>query len=96
MLTVHPYGSDTIYNLTVPANNLAINNNCYFNTAGTALKFSLFAANGGSYGSLGALHTLSGWQTKGYDTSSVTSNPQLDAYTAPANSSCVNFGWLAP
>lgn len=93
LLTIHPYGSDSLYNKTVTSGNLTINNNCYYNP-GATLKWSLFAA-GGGYGSLGALHSLSSWQSMGYDTNSSFVNPSLDVYHAPQAGACQGYGWLA-
>lgn len=94
MLLIHTYGSDTIYDLTVTGENLAINQNCYFNS-NSPLQFNLFNANGPAFGVKGKVYTFPQWQALGYDTKSLQSNPQLDADFIPQLEDCKGFGWFA-
>lgn len=70
---------------------ISINNNCYYNSAATALNFCLSCADGG----LGGNYTFANWKaTPGYDTTSFNENPTLDTYHRATATNCDDWGWL--
>ncbi len=73
-IVIGPYASDALYTKTVPE--LYFERNCYSNTEG-ALHFALFAANGGSYGTMGAQVNLEGWRALGFDVTSIEATPSF-------------------
>ena len=91
---VHTYGSDTLYTDVHSGAKLSINNNCYYNSA-TSPQFCLFCANGGAYGSNGALYSYANWQgTAGYDNASSVVNPNFETATFIAqDAACDDWGW---
>ena len=90
---VHTYGSDTLYTDAHSGGKLTINNNCYYNSA-TSPQFCLFCANGGAYGSNGALYSYANWQgTAGYDGASYNENPTLDSQHRATATNCDDWGW---
>jgi hypothetical protein len=80
-LAVGTYASDEDYLRAIEPENLAIDDNCYFNLASTALEFDFFGANGGSSGSLGGEYDMAGWQALGFDTNTYVGDPMLDPTT---------------
>ena len=74
LVVIGTYASDALYQKTLPE--LTFTSNCYFNPSGPA-SFSLFAANGGNYGSLGDQYDLAGWQGLGFDQDSLVGDPLL-------------------
>lgn len=91
IITIGTYISDSLYEQTVDAGNLAFSDNCYFNPT-EELRFNLFAA-GGSFGDLGAIYTFEEWQALGYDVDSAVVDPGLDERYVPSTDVCASAGW---
>ncbi|MHC4739510.1 MAG: LamG-like jellyroll fold domain-containing protein [Planctomycetota bacterium] len=73
IITVGTYMTDELFNIIVPE--LFFGNNCYYNPS-EACQFNIGSINGGSYGVLGGVYSLSQWQsTYGYDTNSIEADP---------------------
>jgi len=98
MVVIDTYGNDSMYNTVVTNGNLAFSNNCYHNTAGVTMKWSLFAAGAPNFGTLGGLYSFADWKNLGfgYDADSVAVNPQLDSNYSPTNPACSAKGHYAP
>ena len=94
VITVGVYQNDTLYNLVVTGGKLAFADNCYYNKNYT-LVFNLFNNNNGSDRLLGSTYSFSSWKGLGYDTNSLSKDPQISASTY-LSSGCENYGWLAP
>ena len=94
IIRVSVYGSDALYNDVIGGNKVNFNSNCYHNPNSTPL-FNIFGRNGGNYGVLGHVYDFASWQGAGYGANSAQTNPQLDQFFVPQNSSCANKGWYA-
>ncbi len=90
IVTISPYGTDSLYNATM--SKLSFSNNCWYNR-NTTPKWAVFAANGGAYGSLGSVMSFSTWQGLGLDGSSVVVDPGLDSSNIARASQCQSYGW---
>lgn len=87
------YGSDTLYGEIHSPETMTLNSNCFYNSEATALQFCDFCANGGAYGSEGALYTFANWQAQGFEAASVNGDPALDAYDRALSGSCNAWGY---
>jgi hypothetical protein len=93
IISIAPYGNDSLYEETVSNRKFSSNNNCYFNTTSETILWGAFAQNGGLFGSLGQLYSYSEWQAIGLDLDSHVTNPGLDAVTfLPSSASCLQMG----
>ena len=91
MVTIHPYGTDANYTTWFSGGFFQINNNCYYNSLGTTLKFGLYESGQPS----GASYSFANWRgTAGLDTTSFNENPSLDTYHRATSTNCKNWGWL--
>ena len=86
------YMSDDIYEKTVEAGNLEFDENIYFNPNETP-RFNLFSANGGNFGTKGGSYTFNQWQSLGYDTNSLNSDPLFDDVFYPQNAQTTHAGF---
>ena len=88
------YQSDAHYALVHSPETFVVDQNCYYNSAGGAIKFCDHCVNnGGSYGNNGSLYTFSGWQTRGFDASSFSENPSVDSSHRATSTNCDDWGW---
>lgn len=87
------YGSDADF--TSWQTKVQIDNNCYYNSAGTTLYFTLFGASGGPYGSLGGNYSgFAAWQAGTiFDDNSFNENPVINSYGIATSSNCLDKGW---
>jgi hypothetical protein len=85
------YGSDTDYNDANP--DFSSVNNCFFNP-NAAISFNYFGANGGAYGTLGAVYNFAAWVAFGKDAGSYNRDPQFDSYLRATDTFCADKGWL--
>ena len=92
------YGFDSEYTDIVDGGKLTINNNCYYNSAATALFFTLFGATSGGYGdgsngTKGADYaSFAAWQAK-YDAASYSENPTFNSDGGATSTNCSTKGW---
>lgn len=90
-ITIHPYGTNANYTTWYTGGLYSINNNCYYNSAATALSFNLYASGESS----GNTYNWTTWRsTAGFDASSFNENPTLDSYHRATSTNCKNWGWL--
>lgn len=87
------YCSDALYTDSISAGVFTINSNCYYNSTGTALFFSVFGDNGST--SSGATYSsFSSYQSgSGFDSLSYQENPSLDSYGRATSTHCSLWGW---
>lgn len=91
---IDTYGPDTRYQAVVGNARLETGDNCFYNDAGS-LRFGLFSSNSAAERSLGGLYSLGDWQGFGFDSGSLSVNPQLDAQFRPQTSQCSSKGHYA-
>lgn len=89
MVTVHPYGSDELYDQSV--GKMSINSNCYYNESNEP-RWSLFADNDNASMDKGGIYNISEWRALGFDTSSQVVNPQLSSTYIPQEPGCQGYG----
>lgn len=94
IIAIDPYGTDDFYSSVVSGNMLSFSSNCYYNPNQTAM-FGLFSYNYGTNMSAGGLYDFATWRSKGYDSGSSVTNPQLDSNFVPQASTCSAFGRYA-
>jgi len=92
MYAICTYCSDAHYDDITNNNKFVSNENCFYNTLGTAFGFTYFGANGGAYGSSGANYTWAGWQTFGQDPDSFNLDGEIDERGTTNEDSCLGFG----
>ncbi len=92
MVRYDHYGTQSVYNDVVGNNKAIWTNNCFYNSASTALRFSVF---GGSSGTFGRLHeSWSAWTGASYDSGSYNENPSLDSIKNATSTHCAGWGYL--
>lgn len=89
------YLSDAVYAELITGATLTIDHNCYYNSAGTAIFSTVFGdnastSNGTTYSTCAAMIAGSGTIAH---TSSVCTNPVLDADGRATDASCSAWGW---
>ena len=91
VITVHTYGSNSLYNSVVGGGLLEVTQNCYYNSS-HPLKFCLFCENDGA-GNQGGFYNFSAWQSAGFDGGSQSTNPNLDSHYRAQKAACQSYGW---
>lgn len=91
------YGPDSQYTSVYSGGKLTINNNLYYNSAATALFFTLFGDSSGSgYGPSGAAgasySSFAAWQAV-FDGASFNENPTFDADHSATSAHSSGMGW---
>lgn len=94
-MSLHHYGSDTLFTDVITGGKVDMNNNCYYNSDGESLFFSVFGASGGAYGSSGGTYTgLAAWEAgTGFDADSFAKDPVLDSDLIATDTDCDAMGW---
>ncbi len=94
-LRIMHYGSDAAYGELITGATLSIDYNCYYNSAGTALFFSVFGNNSST--SSGATYSSYALWKAGtsFDAHSFNENPTLDVDGRATSANCTNLGWKA-
>ena len=90
-IRINFYGSDSLFTAMVPK--ISLTNNCYYNTSGTSLLFSLFGDP--AAGPLGSNYFgLTGWQSAtGLDLGSFYENPNFNVKGEATSTNCATKGW---
>lgn len=94
MLTISPYGSDSLHSLVL-AGNFTSNENCFFNDS-ASLIFAFFAGNSQGLSPAGGVYNFNSWKALGFDSDSKILDPELNSQFIPQNSKCAKYGWSAP
>ena len=92
MVRYDHYGTQSVYNDVVGNNKAIWNNNCYYNSASTALRFSVFGGSSGTFGHL--YESWSAWTGASYDSGSYNENPSLDSIKNATSTHCAGWGYL--
>lgn len=94
IFSIDVYGPNNAHDKVLSDNILKSNNNCFFNSSGPVL-FNFFASNDVASRSKGGLYSFQQWKNLGYDLSSVSTNPNLDANFISQNHLCIDKGHSA-
>lgn len=91
LMRIDHYSDATVYANLVTSGALTIHDNCYWNTTGLTLLFSIFGggAHGAKYSGLAAF--VSGTT---FDDLSYNENPAFDVYDRATSTNCADKGWL--
>lgn len=96
VVTIYEFGTDAHYTTWFTGGFYVIDANCYYNSAGTALRFGLYESTSGAQ-TLGSSHTFATWQgTAGFDANSFVEDPLLNTYHQATAANCDEWGWSAP
>lgn len=99
VVSIDGYGSDVEHDSMVSNNALAFDNNCYYNSAATALNFCFYCVDAGGggpgpAGNDGDNYTFATWKsTLSQDLNSYEENPTFDTYYRSTSTNCDEIGW---